>query len=326
MPVGPAFAGGRLSVSLAVTDRGLWRRTGMASDGAADLLTGHAASKVYPLIAEAAADAGVAPAGFRRIQLAVVACGGFVVGAILLLGWARRRPKERRTIAQAPRPVSHATPLYRPVVEIGTGDIVGVDVVAGGEVSSNRALGASAVEQALAEMAPVLHAHPELMLSLTPVSTRAAVEEIAGALSRSMSKHGIDAKQIVFTALPNVAAPEAMEAIRAAGVRLALGGLLSSEGGLMALATQQPDFIAFGAEVLGGERELAILHAAAGVARKFGIGVVVRGVEAPEHVEWLRAVGVTTASGPAFGHALNARSIAELVATAARAKPEARVA
>jgi EAL domain-containing protein (putative c-di-GMP-specific phosphodiesterase class I) len=117
-----------------------------------------------------------------------------------------------------------------------------------------------------------------------------------------------------------------MEVIRAAGVRLALGGLLSSEGGLMALATQQPDFIAFGAEVLGGERELAILHAAAGVARKFGIGVVVRGVEAPEHVEWLRAVGVTTASGPAFGHALNARSIAELVATAARAKPEARVA
>jgi hypothetical protein len=37
-------------------------------------------------------------------------------------------------------------------------------------------------------------------------------------------------------------------------------------------------------------------------------------------------VGVTTATGPAFGHALDARSIGELAAAAARAKPEARVA
>jgi EAL domain-containing protein (putative c-di-GMP-specific phosphodiesterase class I) len=175
-------------------------------------------------------------------------------------------------------------------------------------------------------MAPVLRAHPELMLSFPRASTRAALDEIAAAVTRLAPKHGIDVRQIVLTALPNAAAPETIDAIRAAGARLALDGVLSSEGGLMALTSHQPDFIAIGAAVLGGERELAILDAAAGIAREFDIGVVVREVALPQHIELLRSVGVTTATGPAFGHALDARSIGELAAAAARAKPEARVA
>jgi EAL domain-containing protein (putative c-di-GMP-specific phosphodiesterase class I) len=152
------------------------------------------------------------------------------------------------------------------------------------------------------------------------------LNQIVTVLVQLMSRQGTNARQVVLTALPRAASTETIGAIRASGARLALNGVLSSDGGLMALATQSPDFITFSAEVLGGERELAILHAAAGIARKFDIGVVVREVELPEHLEWLRAVGVTTATGPAFGHALNARSIGELAAAAARGGVEAKVA
>jgi EAL domain-containing protein (putative c-di-GMP-specific phosphodiesterase class I) len=150
--------------------------------------------------------------------------------------------------------------------------------------------------------------------------------EIAAAVTRLTQKHIIDPRQIVLTASPHAATPEADGAIRASGARLALEGVLSRKGGLMTLATQKPDFITFGSEVLRGQRELAILRAAAEIARKLDVGVVVRDVELPEHIEWLRAVGVTTATGSAFGPELNARSIAELAAAAARATAEERVA
>jgi EAL domain-containing protein (putative c-di-GMP-specific phosphodiesterase class I) len=140
-----------------------------------------------------------------------------------------------------------------------------------------------------------------------------------------LPKHGIDARQIVLTASPG-ALPGAMDAIRATGARLALDRVLSADGGLMSLAAHQPDFIAFGSEVLGGERNLAILGAAAGIARTFDVGIVVREVEEPEQIEQLRAIGVTTATGPAFGFALNAKSIAELLAAAGRPEAAALVA
>lgn len=325
IPTGPAFAAERISVSLSVTDRGLWRRTGTADDRSGDLVSGKAASKLYPVVAEVVASSAVAPAGFRRIQLAVIVCGGLAVGALLLFAFARRKPKsQRNAAAPASKPVSHATPLYRPVVEIETGEIVGVDVVLG--VLGDRTFGAQLVEPILSEMAAILNAHPSLMLSFTPVSSPETMEGIAAALARVMPKLGVDARQIVVAASPNAANTENAAAIRAKGVRLALDGVVSNEGGLMALATHAPDFITFGAEVLEGERELTILHGAAGIARKFDIGVVVRDVEAAEHIEWLRAVGVTTATGPAFGPALNAHSIAQLVAAAAHDRREARVA
>jgi EAL domain-containing protein (putative c-di-GMP-specific phosphodiesterase class I) len=327
MPAGPAFAGDRLSVTLSITGRGLWRRTGATGAENADLPSGRAESAMYPLVAEAVADADVAPAGFRRIQLAVVVCGGLAVGAILLLGLSRRGKQQRRQVSRMPKPVARPVPLYRPVIEIETGAIVGVDVVLTTNAAGDPVFDAPAAEQVLAEMAPVLHAHPGLMLSLPPALTRGVLDEIVAALTRQIAKHGVDARQIVLTARPRAAAAAAtIDAIGAAGARFALDGVLSSEGGLMALAAHQPDFITCSGEVLGGERELAILHAAAGLARNFGIGVVVREVELPEHVEWLRAVGVTTATGPAFGHALNARSVAELVAAAGRGHLEAQVA
>jgi EAL domain-containing protein (putative c-di-GMP-specific phosphodiesterase class I) len=326
MPPGPAFAAERISVSLSVTDRGLWRRTGQAADGAADLLTGEAESRIYPVAAKAVVDAGVVPAGFRRIQLAVVACGGLAIGAVLFVGWARRARRHRRATAHAPRATAWVAPLYRPVIEIETGEMVGIDVVLSVEASGNSDFGVLAAEQVLAEMEPVLRGHPGLMLSLPCASARSILYEIAAAVTRLTQKHIIDPRQIVLTASPHAATPEADGAIRASGARLALEGVLSRKGGLMTLATQKPDFITFGSEVLRGQRELAILRAAAEIARKLDVGVVVRDVELPEHIEWLRAVGVTTATGSAFGPELNARSIAELAAAAARATAEERVA
>jgi EAL domain-containing protein (putative c-di-GMP-specific phosphodiesterase class I) len=262
------------------------------------------------------------PAGFRRIQMAVVVFGGLAVGAILLIGLRRGARKPRVAVPMVQKAPPRAVPLYRPVIEIEIGEIVGADVV----LNPGAVFDAGALDQVLTEMTPVLRAQPGLMLSLPSVSSAAALNQIVTVLVQLMSRQGTNARQVVLTALPRAASTETIGAIRASGARLALNGVLSSDGGLMALATQSPDFITFSGEVLGGERELAILHAAAGIARKFDIGVVVREVELPEHLEWLRAVGVTTATGPAFGHALNARSIGELAAAAARGGVEAKVA
>jgi EAL domain-containing protein (putative c-di-GMP-specific phosphodiesterase class I) len=69
-----------------------------------------------------------------------------------------------------------------------------------------------------------------------------------------------------------------------------------------------------------------ILRALVGIARDLDIGVIMRGVAGPEQVERLRAIGITTASGPAFGPPLRAHMIAALVAAAAADAGQARVA
>jgi EAL domain-containing protein (putative c-di-GMP-specific phosphodiesterase class I) len=325
IPAGPAFIGDRLSLSLGVAERGIWRRTGHAGDVSGVPVVARAQGKVYPVVAEAIADAGVLPAGFRRILLGLFAAGGLAIGAILLHGWVRRRGTPPPKAAGSPPASVRTTPAYRPMVEIETGEIVGVDVVlrTAEPSSGDPVVDVPLLDQALGEMASTLAAHPELKLSLPAIRSGRVLAEIAAALPRLMPTPGIGVRQIVLTVSSNAATGDVIDGLRATGVRLAID--LSSEGGLVSLASVPSDFIAFGPEVLAGSRGLAVLRTVAEMAREFDTGIVVRDVETPEEIERLRTIGITTATGPVFGPALSARAIAALLA-AARPQPQARVA
>ena len=232
---------------------------------------------------------------------------------------------------------------YRPVVEIGTGDIVGIDLVVEGTGAADRppAAGEALADQhfldrAFSEAAPILRAHPALKLSLPPIADHAALMRATNTLRRVLPRFSVLPGQVVMAASCGIAAPSELgavfAAIRSAGMLLSLDGVDRGEGGgLMALAHYQPDFITISGDPAGvagqAAEGLTILSAIVNAARELGVGVVVHAVAGPEEIERLRGIGITTATGPAFGPPLKAHAMAALVAAAAAApEPEARVA
>jgi EAL domain-containing protein (putative c-di-GMP-specific phosphodiesterase class I) len=284
------------------------------------MLTARAAGKRFPVSAEALIAAEPVPAQFGAIEMAIKVGAALVIGALLGFGWFGGESRAKRGRAQ-PSIKMRTAIAYRPVIEITNGTIVGIDVVAEGATDS-LVSDIHFVDRVLTEAAPILRVHPTLKLSLPSISDPRALTRLASSLAQALPRFSVQPGQVVAAATPaaDQATATALDNLRGTGIRLSLDGIASGGAGVMALGRHRPDFITIGGELAADPESdseaLTILEALVGIARDLDVGVIMRDVAEIEQIERLRGVGITTATGPAFGPPLKAHLISALVAAA----------
>lgn len=335
MPGGPAFAAGRIAVAVELLSGTAWRRVGPESVGDEAMRQFSVRSESFPIRGVVAIPAELMPVAFRWLQFQLVALGmAIAAGASVIMIGRIRRNMPKAVVSIGAEFEGVLRPLYRPVIEIATGRMVGVDLVAARE----RADGTLMHEQtpvldrrflatAFADIAPVLGRYRALRFTVPLPCETAGASRAVSELVRQAERSEVDPGQVVVLASlggGGVGLAELKACIgrlRTVGFGVAVGGLwrVAAVGDVVSL---RPDFLSLDGEVIDnvtlGPEAGAIVAATVVLASRLGMEIVARGLTREAQLDPLHAAGIVTAAGDIFGAPLTAGAISDLTAMIAR--------
>jgi len=241
--------------------------------------------------------------------------------------------------------------VYQPVVELGSGDVVGVEALLRwrrpgiGTILPDRFIsvaedtglivpvGRWVLERACEQLAAWSRDIPDLTCRMSVnVSNRQLehdhfVDEVAAVLDAT----GVDPAAVVLEITESCfirdfdATLRRLHALHRLGVRLAVDDFGTGFSSLSALSTLPVDIVKIDKSFVDdlGTRYGAVVSAVVTLARAFGLDVVAEGVEAPEQREQLLTLGCTFAQGFFFSVPLHANEAGFLLTGASGGERDA---
>jgi diguanylate cyclase (GGDEF)-like protein len=234
---------------------------------------------------------------------------------------------------------------YQPIVELGTGQVVGLEalvrwqhptrgllppsefIAAAEETGAIVAIGAFVLETATRQMQSWQRRYerPDLWLSVNVSVCQLDLGGFADGVTDTLGRVGFDPTMLVLEvtesvlADPDGAAPSSLAAVRQLGVRVALddfGTGYSSIGYLSRLPVDilkiDRSFLASG-QVAGSGSTL--LEAVVGMARGLGLDVVPEGIEELDQLSRLHAMGCRYGQGFLMSRPLSTEAVDVMLAT-----------
>jgi diguanylate cyclase (GGDEF)-like protein/PAS domain S-box-containing protein len=315
----------------------------LAVSASIGIVTGPVAGEPYGLLREA--DAAMYDAKERGRARAVVYTSD--------LGARAERRLRVETGLRAALGEGSVVSYYQPIVDLRSGRLVGVeslvrwlDPIAGIlppaeflAVAEDSALiiqlGRSVVSQALhqlnwwrAQLPGAADLELAVNLSGPELSWEDTVPWLLGLLDDTgLAPGAVTIEVLESTLLSDAPILEAVQRLRAAGLRIGLDDFGTGSSSLTNLRRVPADFVKIDSSFVGGigrnAQDEAIVLAVRDLAASFHADVLAEGVETLEQADWLRDRGVPYAQGFLFGRPQPAARLTELL-TAAGLSPGAR--